>query len=154
MEVCQMADAGKVVDYSTSSDKATGFLVEPANQGRRPALIVIHEWWGLNDHTKDIAGRFAAEGFVALAPDLNDGVATKDATEAGRLMQSLDQQRALSKLDAAVEYLSKQSAVDSARIGITGFCMGGTYALRFPCHNKAIKAAAPFYGDVPPDDVL
>lgn len=152
MEVCQMA--AKIVDYSTSQEKATGFIVEPANDERRPALIVIHEWWGLNDHTKDIAGRFAAEGFVPLAPDLYDGVSAKDPAEAGRLMQALDQQRALAKLDAAVEYLNKHTAVDSTRIGITGFCMGGTYALRFPCHNKAIKAAAPFYGDVPPDDVL
>lgn len=132
----------------------SGFLAEPEGEGRFPALIVVHEWWGLNDHTKDIAGRFAAEGFVALATDLYDGHVAKDPAEAGRLMQSLDQQRALSSLDAAVEYLKKRSNVAPDRIGITGFCMGGTFALLLPCKNQSIKAAAPFYGDVPSEDTL
>jgi carboxymethylenebutenolidase len=132
----------------------SGYLIEPETPGPHPGLIIIHEWWGLNDHIKDIAGRFAAEGFVALAPDLYDGVVTKDAGKAGDLMQSLDQSKALAKLNGAVDYLTTLPGVEHDKIGVTGFCMGGTYALLLPCHNRKIKAAAPFYGDVPPDEVL
>ena len=131
-----------------------GYLVEPESPGPHPALIIVHEWWGLNDHIKDIAGRFAGEGFVALAPDLYDGVVTKDPAKAGQLMQSLDQNKALAKLNVAVDYLGALPSVEHDRIGVTGFCMGGTFALLLPCHNRKIRAAAPFYGDVPQDDVL
>jgi len=115
-------------------------------------MIVIQEYWGLNDHIKDIAGRFAALGYASLAPDLYDGTIAQRAEEAGKLMQALDQNRALESLDGAVAYLQKQDGVSS--IGVTGFCMGGSFALLLPCHNNAITAAAPFYGDVPPDEAL
>lgn len=145
---------GTMIESKSNGTTMSGFLAEPAEEGSFAGLIVVHEWWGLNDHIKDIAGRFAAQGFVALATDLYDGRVAKDPEEAGRLMQSLDQQRALGKLDAAVDYLRKRSNVAPNRIGVTGFCMGGTFALLLPCRNKTVKAAAPFYGDVPSDDTL
>jgi len=115
---------------------------------------VIQEWWGLTDHITEVADRFAGEGFVVLAPDLYDGKVAKDAGEAGRLMQNLDQGKSLAMLDAAVSYLRQRPEVRAEAIGVTGFCMGGSFALLLACRNKEIRASAPFYGDVPPDDVL
>ena len=149
-----MASDGKTVEFETGGKTAGGYLVGASEGEVKPALIVIQEWWGLNDHIKDIAGRFADLGYTALAPDLYDGVSTKDPGEAGKLMQNLDQNKALAILNGAVDYLRGLKGVDSNKIGVTGFCMGGTYSLLLACHNKHIKASAPFYGDIPPDDVL
>jgi carboxymethylenebutenolidase len=143
-----------MVGFRCDGRTASGYLTEADGDGERAAIIVIHEWWGLNDHIKDIASRFAKEGYISLAPDLYDGKVTKDAEEAGRLMSSLDRDRALKTLNGAVEYLKGQGNVDGARIGVTGFCMGGTYALALPCHSTSIKAAAPFYGDIPSGEEL
>ena len=149
-----MAERGKMVGFEAGSGKAQGYLVEPSVSESRPGMIVIHEWWGLNDHIKSIAERFADEGYAVLAPDLYDGKVAKDPEEAGGLMQGLDQNRALETLNGAVEFLKLQEGVKSDAIGVTGFCMGGTFALLLACYNKGVKASAPFYGDVPPDDVL
>jgi len=145
---------GKMVEYSFDGGSAKGYFVSPEGQGPFPGVIVIQEWWGLNDHIKDIASRFAAEGYAALAPDLYDGVVTKDSGEAGKLMQNLDQQRALKNLDGAVDYLAAQPNINSDHLAVTGFCMGGTYALLLACENAKIKASAPFYGDVPEKNKL
>jgi carboxymethylenebutenolidase len=144
-----MANGG-MVEFKVNGRSASGYHVSAPNAKR--GLIVVHEWWGLNDHIKDIAGRFATKGFNVLAPDLYDGTVTKSADEAGKLMQTLDQNKALETLDGAVQYLQSQPGV--SKVGVTGFCMGGTFALLLPTHNDAIRAAAPFYGDVPPDNVL
>lgn len=144
----------EMIEFATADGKANGYLVKPEGDAKRPGLIVIQEWWGLNDHIKDVAGRFAAQGYVVLAPDLYDGVVTKDAEEAGRLMQGLQKEKALSYLNGAVEYLQKRPDVKAEAIGVTGFCMGGTYSLLLACHNRQIKVAAPFYGDVPSDAEL
>ena len=149
-----MAGKGKMVEFRADGRTAQGYLVEPAGPGPHPGLVVVQEWWGLNDHIKDVADRFAAEGYVAFAPDLYEGVVTTDPTKAGELMQRLDQNKALQTLNGAVEFLKGQEAVNPDRLAVTGFCMGGSFALLLPCHNKSLKAAAPFYGDVPPDDVL
>lgn len=143
-----------MIEFQTDGRTARGYLVGASQEGKRPALIVIQEWWGLNDHIKDIANRFASEGYVVLAPDLYDGKVTKDPEEAGKLMQSLDKNYALQTLNGAVEYLKGREDVDANRLGVTGFCMGGSFALLLPTHNKSIKAAAPFYGDIPSDDEL
>ncbi|HVG20915.1 MAG TPA: dienelactone hydrolase family protein [Blastocatellia bacterium] len=149
-----MVSNRRVIEFNVGGREAQGYIVEPSGSGGRPGLVVIHEWWGLNDHIKDIAGRFADKGFFVLAPDLYDGKIAKDPDEAGKLMQGLDQNRALETLSGAVDHLKSQERVNSEAIGVTGFCMGGTYALLLACHNKSIKAAAPFYGDVPSEDVL
>jgi carboxymethylenebutenolidase len=149
-----MAGKGRMIDFNVGDRKAQGYIVESSGSGVRPGLIVVHEWWGLNDHIKDIADRFADEGFVVLAPDLYDGKVAKDPDEAGKLMQGLDQNRAIETLNGAVDHLKSQEQVNPDAIGVTGFCMGGTFALLLPCYNKSIKAAAPFYGDVPSEDVL
>jgi carboxymethylenebutenolidase len=149
-----MANKGKIVEFGVGKGNAEGYFYHPDESLNLPGLIIIQEWWGLNDHIKDVADRFAGEGYAVLAPDLYHGKETKDPEEAGRLMQSLGQDEAITVLNGAVEYLKSQGNIESERIGVTGFCMGGTYALLLPCLNGSIKAAAPFYGDVPTDDVI
>jgi carboxymethylenebutenolidase len=144
----------RMVEFDVKGGKAQGYLASKATDEVKPGLVIIHEWWGLNDHIKDIAGRFAGEGYVALAPDLYDGKLAKDPEEAGRLMQGLDQGQAVDILKSAVEFLKGQDSVDSDKIGVTGFCMGGSFALLLACYSIDIKAVAPFYGDVPGDEVL
>jgi carboxymethylenebutenolidase len=134
-----------------------GFLARPSDPKPKPAIVVIHEWWGLNDHIKDIASRFARESYVALAPDLYSRVGnkvTKDPNEAAKLMESLQSQDALKDLNAATRYLKTQPFVDELKIGAIGFCMGGTFTLMVAAHNSDIKAAVPFYGQIPPTDSL
>lgn len=135
----------------------TGFLARPSTEKPAPAVVILHEWWGLNDHMKDIARRFAAEGFVALAVDCYSRLGhqvTTDATEAAKLMESLSTQQMLTDLNATTRYLTQQPFVDAWKLAAVGFCMGGTFALMMASHNSDIKAAVPFYGQVPPTDSL
>lgn len=133
-----------------------GFLARPVQAARpAPGVLVIHEWWGLNDHIKDISQRFTREGFVALAPDLYSRLGskvTKDPAEAARLMDSLSSQLALRDLNAATRFLKSQPFIDPLFIGAIGFCMGGTLALTLAGHNSDLKAAVVFYGKVPPSE--
>lgn len=142
------------VEYQVNGKTARGYLAADDGAASQPALILVHEWWGLNEHVKDLTRRFAGQGYVVLAPDLYDGAKTKDPEEAGKLMQGLDKNKALEKLNAAVAYLQSLPAVEGDRIGVTGFCMGGTFALLLAAHNKSVRASAPFYGDIPTDDEL
>jgi len=127
------------------------FVAEPADDGNYPAVVVIHEWWGLNDHIRDVASRLAGEGLVAIAPDLFDGRVTQDPEVAGPMMMGLDQKESLGKLTAALAAVRSGSRGNA---GVMGFCMGGSYALLLPIHNSDIGASVPFYGPVPGDDVL
>lgn len=149
-----MANEARMIEVDVDGQEAHGYLVAPVEGGKHPGLIVIQEWWGLNDHIKDIAGRFAEEGYVVLAPDLFDGKVTKDPEQAAQYMQNLDQSRALQVLNACVDFLKNEPNVNADNIGVTGFCMGGAFALLLAVDNQNIKASAPFYGDIPPDDVL
>src|SRR3990172_1971244 len=110
------------------------FIANPPQGGPFPGVVVIQEWWGLNDHIKDVTRRLASEGFVAVAPDLYDGKVTKDPGAAGSMMQSLDPKAALRKLDDAVESLKQNPSVKKGKVGVIGFCMGGTFALLLATH--------------------
>ncbi|MFN0084262.1 MAG: dienelactone hydrolase family protein [Blastocatellia bacterium] len=127
------------------------FCARPARGGKAPAVIIVHEWWGLNPHIEDIAARFAREGFIAVAADLYSGRTTRDPKEAAELMGALKPETGLAALKVVLEHLRAMPEVTS--VGVTGFCMGGTYALLLGCHEK-IEASAPFYGDVPADTAL
>lgn len=129
-------------------------LATPVEVGRFPAVVVIHEWWGLNDHIRDVTGRLASEGIVAVAPDLYDGRITADPEAAGSMMMGLDAAEALAKLSATVEFAGKDERSSGEETGVIGFCMGGSYSLLLAIHDERIHAAAPFYGQVPGDDVL
>jgi carboxymethylenebutenolidase len=129
------------------------YLAIPA-AGHGPGVVVIQEWWGLVDHIRDVADRLAREGFVALAPDLYRGERTADPDEASRLMMELDVPRASADLGHAVSALLNHSAVDGARVGCIGFCMGGQLALSAACENERIGAVVDCYGihpNVTPD---
>ena len=144
-----------LVQYQSGTVAMKAFVAAPHIKERRPAIIVVQEWWGLTEHMKDIARRYAGEGYVAIAPDLYSRLGhalTTDAGEAGKLMNTLKQEDGLADLNATVAYLKSAPEVDATRIGITGFCMGGSYALMLPCVNPEIKAAVPFYGQVPNPD--
>ena len=134
--------------FTANGKAAEGYLAQPVGVTNAPALVLIQEWWGLNRHIEDIAERYAREGHIVAAVDLYDGVVTKDATEAGKLMSGLNPQTALDKLSTAIAYLRAQPNVTA--VGVTGFCMGGVYTLLAACHNQ-VEAAAPFYGI--PDDL-
>lgn len=142
------------IHFTAAGSEAMGYLAMAENTAARPGLIVLQEFWGLNDHIKDVTRRLAAEGFVALAPDMYDGKVTKDPNEARHLLMAMDQAAALQKLHGAVESLKSNKNVLPDRIGVIGFCMGGFLALNLACHNRDIRVATPFYGRIPPDSVL
>ena len=146
--------ASETVQFTSDKVQINAFLAHPAKPaGPVPGLVVIHEWWGLTDHIKDIARRFAKVGYAALAPDLyarQGSKVTRDANEASQLMSALSSQLALRDLNAAVGCLKSQPSIDGLRLGVVGFCMGDTLALTMAGHNSELKAAVIFYGKVPP----
>jgi carboxymethylenebutenolidase len=132
--------------FASNGGEAHGYLALPPS-GSGPGVIVIQEWWGLTDHIADVTDRLAAEGFVALAPDLFGGKVAHDAEEAGRLMSELPVDRAARDLAGAVDYLLGHEAVTSAKVGAVGFCMGGGFVLMLAAQQgDKIGAAVPFYG--------
>lgn len=146
--------AGIVTDktkFNANGKEVNAFIAKPEGVSKAPAVIVIHEWWGLNPHIEDIAQRYAKEGFIAVAVDLYNGVTTKDAKEAGNLMSALKPEEGLESLKIALDALRANPEITS--VGVTGFCMGGTFALLLACHAK-IEGSAPFYGDVPVDTTV
>ena len=130
------------------------FRATPSGGGSHPGLIVIQEFWGVNDHIKDITQRFANEGFIALAVDLYDDRIATTAQEAMQMLQSLDHKAALEKLQNGVDQLKADPLVEGGKVGVIGFCMGGSWALNLAAANSDIRVAVPFYGRVPPDTTL
>lgn len=134
------------VVFPSAGCEAHGYLALPPS-GRGPGVIVIQEWWGVTDHIRDVADRLAAEGFVALAPDLYGGKVAHDAAEAARLMDALPEQEGARLLAGAVDYLLASAAVTSSTVGAVGFCMGGGFVLALAAQQgDRISAAVPFYG--------
>ncbi len=133
------------VTFGSNGATAHGYLALPAG-GSGPGVVVIQEWWGLTSHIAEVANRLAAEGFVALAPDLFGGTTTHDADEAGKLMQDLPVDQAARDLGGAVDYLLDHDAVTSSTVGAVGFCMGGGFVLVLAAQQgDKIGAAVPFY---------
>jgi carboxymethylenebutenolidase len=139
------------LSFETANGAATAYVAIPDSDTDR-AVLVIQEYWGLNDHIKDIANRWAGEGFIAIAPDLYRGKVGADPQEAAQLMQALPIEDGVDIIKNAMD--KARGAYGLTHFGITGFCMGGTYALRSACVLEGLSAAAPFYGDVPEEDVL
>lgn len=161
-----------IVDRSVAATDFTAYIAEPTG-APRGALIVIHEVWGLVDHIKDIADRFAAEGYLVLAPDLLSaiGIDAQIGIELGEIMKSTDERVrsegqprlraafaslgvpeysawALAALHQCVDYLADRPGIDG-RIAVTGFCFGGTYSFALAAADPRIRAAVPFYGAPP-----
>jgi carboxymethylenebutenolidase len=129
-----------------AGETLTGYLARPAGEGRRPGVIVIQEWWGLNEHIKDVARRFAQAGFVALAPDLYHGVVVSEPDEARKLVMELDMDEAVREIRQAVAFLGAQDYVAGPQVGIVGFCMGGRLVLQTARVEDHLGAAVVFYG--------
>ena len=133
---------GQMVEFASNGSTAQGYLTGSGG----PGVVVIQEWWGLDDHIKDIADRFAREGFVALAPDLYHGKVAKksEPDEAGKLLMALDIDRAAKDMSGAATYLRTLGEVTPKTVGSVGFCMGGNLALLLATVTK-IEAAVAFY---------
>ena len=140
---------GSMTSWNGGATAGTGYLAVPEG-GSGPGVIVIQEWWGLVPHIVDVCDRFAAEGFVALAPDLYDGDRTTEPDEAGKLMMTMNLGAAVERMSGAVDHLRSLDAVTSTGVGVTGFCMGGGLALLLACRRPdAVVACAPYYGVIP-----
>jgi carboxymethylenebutenolidase len=133
------------VTFPSAGSTAHGYLALPT-AGHGPGIIVIQEWWGLTDHIKDIADRFAQAGFVALAPDLYGRKVAHDSEEALRLMLELPTERGVDLLSGAVDFLLSRAETDGDRVGSVGFCMGGGFVLSLAAKDQRVAAAVPFYG--------
>lgn len=137
---------GEMVTFAANGGSAGGYLAKPAS-GSGKGVIVIQEWWGLNGNIKGIADRFAAEGFVALAPDMYHGVVTAEPDEAGKLLMALNIPQAEKDLRGAVTYLK---GLTGGPVGTVGFCMGGALALFAACNSTGdVGACVDFYGGHP-----
>ena len=141
----------EVLNFETANGPTTAYVAGAEHQNGK-SVIVIQEWWGLNDHIKDIANRYASEGLTAIAPDLYRGKIAADPDEASKMMNALDIEDGLDTIENALDAASL--AFDISHFGITGYCMGGTFALRAACEIEGLSAAAAFYGDIPEEDVL
>lgn len=143
-----------LVSYASGDATLEGFLVTPKGKGPFPGMVVIHEWWGLNEQTKEDARRLAKEGYVALAVDLYRGRAATDRDEAHELMRGLPQDRAGRDLVAAFDYLASRSDVRADRIGSIGWCMGGGYSLMLALVHPRLAASVIYYGRLVTDKAM
>ncbi|HZT60863.1 MAG TPA: dienelactone hydrolase family protein [Pyrinomonadaceae bacterium] len=137
--------AGQMVEFQSNGGTTRGYLSIP-DSGLGPGVVVIQEWWGLVPHIKDVADRFAREGFVALAPDLYHGEVARSPDEAGKLMMALNIAQAEKDLRGAVQYLLDNGATEGESVGTVGFCMGGVLSLYAASKNSQVGACVVFYG--------
>ena len=145
------AAAEQKVTFKSGTESGTGFLVTPEGKGPHPAVLVIQEWWGMNDWVKDQARALAKEGYVALAVDLYRGKVTDKQEEAHQLMMGTPPDRAIRDLKAAYAFLQTRSEVNKERIGVIGWCMGGRYALELATQEPGLDAVVAYYGAPPTD---
>jgi carboxymethylenebutenolidase len=146
-----MEPVAQMTTFQSENRQREGYLARPEGEGPFPGVVIIHEAFGLNENIKDIARRFANEGYVALAVDLfagrNHAVCMVRFLGAW-LFNSLDNS-AIHDLKASLTFLSEQSGVDESRLGAVGFCMGGGFAVCWACTDDRLKAIAPYYGTNP-----
>jgi carboxymethylenebutenolidase len=140
------ASKSKDVSYKSGNETVHGILYTPQGKGPFPGLIVIHEWWGLNDWVKEQASKLSDQGYVALAIDLYRGKVATTPNEAHEFMGGVPQERAKRDLQAAFDYLESQSDVKKGRIGAIGWCMGGGYALQLALDEPKLTADVINYG--------
>jgi carboxymethylenebutenolidase len=139
---------GDMVEFASNGDTAGGYLALPARTPA-PGVLVLQEWWGLNPQIKGVADRLAAEGFVALAPDLYHGELAEhdEMDKAAHLMSNMPIDRAARDMGGAVDFLIGHDATSGSAVGAIGFCMGGAMTLLISAlQGDKIGAAVPFYG--------
>jgi len=145
------ARAQQTVTFPSGEATAQGVLFLPHGAGPHPALIVIHEWWGLNDWVKQQAQGYASKGYVALAVDLYRGKVATTPDLAHELSRGLPQDQGVRDLTAALAYLAARPDVKRDRIGAVGWCMGGGYALQLAIAAPSLRAVGVNYGSLPTD---
>ncbi len=151
LTVSAFAADGKRISYKSGDETVQGILYTPAGKGPFPALIVIHEWWGLNDWVKEQTSKLSDQGYVALAVDLYRGKVAATPDLAHELMRGVPEDRANRDLKAAFDYLTSQPDVKKNRIGAIGWCMGGGYALDVALLEPALAADVINYGHLATD---
>jgi carboxymethylenebutenolidase len=139
----------RMVKFGHAAENVAGFLALPGDQERHRAIIVSHEWWGLNEWVKEQAEKLAANGYIALAVDLYEGKVATDPSEARKLKRGLRQDRAIGHLKAAFYYLARRTDVDARHIGSLGWSMGGGLAVQLAVHEPQLAACVVNYGPLP-----
>ena len=134
------------VEFAANGGTGTGYLAEPEDGG--PGLIVLQEWWGLDDHIRDVSDRFAAEGFVALAPDLFHGETTDKPDEAQQKMMAMNMDEAEKEVRGAVRYVLEHPKCNG-NVGSVGFCLGGGLSVWAATASPEIGAVVSFYYVMP-----
>ena len=146
------------VEYKNGDATLSGYLSKPKKKGKYPAILVIHENRGLNEHTRDVARRFAAAGFVALAPDAlsrKGGTASFETPEKAReAFSSLDMSQVIGDLNAGLAFLNSHSNVKKGKLASIGFCWGGARSFTLATEPNNLKAAVVFYGTAPSEEQL
>ncbi|MGH9497643.1 MAG: dienelactone hydrolase family protein [Terriglobales bacterium] len=151
MSLSAAAATSKPVSYKSGDETVQGVVYTPAGIGPFPAIIVIHEWWGLNDWVKEQAAKLSDEGYVTLALDLYRGKVATTPEEAHELMRGVPEDRAKRDLHAAFEFLESQPDVKKDRIAAIGWCMGGGYALDVALQEPTLRAVVINYGRLATD---
>jgi carboxymethylenebutenolidase len=149
--ISAFAAEGKQVSYKSGDETVQAMLYTPKGKGPFPALIVIHEWWGLDDWVKEQASKFADAGYMALAIDLYRGKSTANSEEAHELMRGVPEDRARRDLRAAFDYLKSRKDVKPDRIGSMGWCMGGGYSVDVALEEPTLAADVIHYGHLATD---
>lgn len=144
------------INYPAGGEQATAHQARPDGDGPFPGVVVVVEWWGLDEHIKDVTERFAAEGYLAVAPDIYHGtvIGYDDAESAMKATRALDRQLAVRELAAAVDYIKGQPQ-SNGKVGVIGYCLGGGLALLTAIESDSVDAVNPYYGANPDplDDV-
>jgi carboxymethylenebutenolidase len=146
-----LAVTSKSVTYKSGDETVHAILYTPEGKGPFPGIVVIHEWWGLNDWVKDQASKLADQGYAALAIDLYRGKVGTTPEEAHEIMRGVPEDRAKRDLEAAFQFLAAQPNVKPDRIGAIGWCMGGGYALDLALEEPRLAADVINYGAMPTD---
>jgi carboxymethylenebutenolidase len=151
LTISSLAATPKDVTYKSGSDTVHGIVYRPAGKGPFPGIVVIHEWWGLNDWVKEQASKLADQGYVTLAVDLYRGKVATTPEEAHEIMRGVPEDRAKRDLAAAFSYLQSMSNVKKNKIGAIGWCMGGGYSLDVALQEPTLAADVINYGHLATD---
>jgi carboxymethylenebutenolidase len=144
--------SGAMMSLPSGEEKVPAFIAAPNDVVKKGGIVVIQEWWGLNDFVKTKAEYFARQGYVAIAPDLYRGQLATTPDQAHQLMRGLPEDRAMRDLQAAVAFLKGRVDVDPTKVGVVGWCMGGGYSLSTALAEPALAGAVIYYGRLLTDD--
>jgi carboxymethylenebutenolidase len=133
------------VKIPASTGDTSGVLFVPAGDAKAPGVVVIQEWWGINEQIQAAAQRWADAGFLAIVPDLYHGEVAANADEAGRMMKALDFGKAVQEIGAAVAYL-REHPRSTGKIAVSGYCMGGALSFAAAVNVRGLAAVVPYYG--------